>query len=57
MKDLNEYSNEDLTTSLIAETAKALSEVRKVQGDLDKINGRLRFILTVVNILKEERLK
>jgi hypothetical protein len=57
MKDLNDYSNEDLAASLIAETAKALSEVRKVQGDLDKINGRLRFLLTVVNILKEERLK
>ena len=51
--DLNDYSNMDLLRSLEAESAKALAEVRSIQGDLDKVNSRLRFLLTVIHILKD----
>ena len=51
--DLERFNDKDLLQSLEAETAKALSEIRNAQGDLDKINGRLRFVLTVIHILKE----
>jgi ferritin len=53
--DLREYTTEELVQSLVAESAKALSEVRTIQSDLDKVNSRLRFILTVNNILKERK--
>lgn len=55
--DLNDYNDEDLLKSLEAETAKSLAEVRNAQGDLDKINSRLRFILSVIHILKERKVK
>ena len=55
--DLKDYTTEDLLRSLIAESAKALSEVRTIQSVLDKVNSRLRFILTVNNILKERELE
>jgi hypothetical protein len=51
--DLESFNDRDLLKSLEAETAKALAEVRNAQGDLDKINSRLRFVLTVIHILKE----
>lgn len=51
--NLEQYTDQELLQSLLAETAKALSEVRTVQGDLDKINSRLRFVVLVTNILKE----
>jgi hypothetical protein len=54
MKDLRDYSDPDLLKSLEAEIAKALAEVRTARGDLEKINSRLRFALTVVHILKEK---
>jgi hypothetical protein len=53
--DLERLTDDELLQSLLAETAKALSEVRNVQGDLDKINGRLRFALLVINILKDRK--
>lgn len=53
--DLESYNDSDLLKSLEAETAKALSEVRTAQSDLDKINSRLRFILTVIHIFKERK--
>ena len=52
--DLRNYSDEDLLKSLIAEIAKALSEVKNAQGDLDKINSRLRFALAVIHILNNK---
>jgi hypothetical protein len=54
--DLERLSDDELLQSLIAETAKAFSEVRTIQGDLDKINSRLRFALVVINILKEREI-
>lgn len=53
--DLREYSDEDLIKSLEAEIAKSLAEIKTAQGDLDKINSRLRFALAVIHILKEHK--
>lgn len=53
--DLRDYSDDDLIKSLEAEIAKSLSEVKSAQGDLDKINGRLRFALAVLHILKDKK--
>ncbi len=53
--DLEKYTDEELLQSLLAETAKALSETRTVQSDLDKINSRLRFTVLVTNILKDRK--
>jgi hypothetical protein len=53
--DLEDYNDDELLRSLLAETAKALHEVREAQSDLDKINGRLRFALKVINILKDRK--
>lgn len=51
--DLKDYNNSDLLKSLEAECAKALHELKTAQGDVDKANSRLRFILAVIHILKE----
>ena len=53
--DLEDYSKEDLLKSLEAEIAKSLGELKCAQGDLDKINGRLRFALAVIHILKGKK--
>jgi hypothetical protein len=55
MKDLNEYSEEDLLKSLEAEIAKSLGELRCLQGDADKISGRLKFALAVLHIIKDKK--
>jgi len=52
--DLRHYSNNDLLRSLEAEVAKSLAEVRAAQSDLDKVNSRLRFALSVIHILKDK---
>jgi len=53
--DLTQYSTPDLHKSLEAECAKALGELRCLQGDADKINSRLRFILAVIHTLKDRK--
>ena len=55
MKDLEDYNNRDLIESLEAEVAKSLNELHHARGDLDKINGRLRFALAVIHILKGKK--
>lgn len=50
--ELEDYSNEDLIKSLEAEIAKSLGELRCAQGDLNKINGRLKFALAALHIIK-----
>lgn len=52
MIDLEDYPNKDLLESLEAEVAKSLGELKCAQGDIDKINGRLRFCLAVIHIIK-----
>jgi len=53
--DLERYSKDDLIKSLEAECAKALGELRCLQGDAEKINSRLRFILAVIHNLKDRK--
>jgi hypothetical protein len=53
--DLRDHSDEDLIKSLEAEIAKSLAEIKHAQGDLDKINSRLRFALAVLHIIKDKK--
>ena len=53
--DLNDHSKEDLIKSIEAELAKALNELRCLQGDADKINGRIRFALAALHIVKDKK--
>ena len=50
--DFNNLGHSDIVDSLIAESAKALNEVRHAQDDLDKADSRLRFILAALHNLK-----
>lgn len=52
MIDLNDYDDLDLLCAMEAEMAKSINEVRAAREDLDKINGRLRFTLATLHILK-----
>jgi hypothetical protein len=51
MDILNKRSDDDLLRSLLAELAKAKSELSCAKGDIDKINSRLSFLLAVTNTL------
>jgi hypothetical protein len=55
MVNLENYKRDELLESLEAEVAKSLGELKCAQGDLDKINGRLRFALAVIHILKDKK--
>jgi hypothetical protein len=55
MVNLEDYNRKELLESLEAEVAKSLGELKCAQGDLEKINGRLRFSLAVIHILKGEK--
>ena len=53
--DLNDHNAEDLIKSVEAELAKALNELRCLQGDADKVNGRIRFCLAALHIIKDKK--
>lgn len=53
--NLEKYTDGQLLESLEAELAKALNELKCLQGDADKINSRLRFILTAVHTIKDRK--
>jgi hypothetical protein len=53
--DLQKYSEQDLMTSIEAEIAKALNELRCLQGDADKVNSRLRFALAALHAIKDKK--
>jgi hypothetical protein len=55
MIDLEDLTRKDLLESLEAEVAKSLNELAHARGDLDKINGRLRFALSAIHILKDKK--
>ena len=55
MVNLEDYGRDELLESLEAEVAKSLGELKCAQGDLDKINGRLRFSLAVIHMLKDKK--
>lgn len=58
MDIITSKSTEELLQSLIAETAKAQSELTCARRDLEKAQGRLKFCLMLANTLidrKEQR--
>lgn len=55
MQVVKDKTDHDLLKSLIAELAKAQNEIACARGDLDKANSRLKFVLMVVNELKDRK--
>jgi hypothetical protein len=53
--DLERFTDEELLQSIEAEVAKALNELRCLQGDAGKINGRLRFALAAIHEIKDKK--
>lgn len=49
MDILDKLSDLELTQTLIAEIAKATSEIKCAKADIDKAQSRLRFILVVAH--------
>ena len=47
MDILENKTDNELLQSLIAELAKATNEVKCARGDLEKANGRIRFLMAV----------
>lgn len=48
---LNDKTDQDLYKSLLAEVAKATSELKCAQNDLHKAQSRLSFVLVLANTL------
>jgi hypothetical protein len=55
--DFNQLTSAELVDSIIGEVAKGLNEVRHAQDDLDKAESRLRFVLAVLNTIRDRDLK
>jgi hypothetical protein len=53
--DLRDYTEPELIRSLEAEIAKSFNELKCAQGDLDKINARLKFSLAVLHTIKDKK--
>ena len=53
--DLRDYTEPELIKSLEAEIAKSFNELKCAQGDLDKINARLKFSLAVLHTIKDKK--
>jgi len=51
MTVIDSKTDSELLRSLLAETAKASSEMRCAQGDLDKAKNRLAFTVAILNEL------
>lgn len=51
MQTLDDKSSEDLIKSILAESAKARNELKCAEGDVEKAQNRLSFILMLVNEL------
>lgn len=51
MQILEDKSDQELLKSLIAEAAKAKNEVKCAEGDLNKAQNRLAFVLMLLNEL------
>jgi hypothetical protein len=52
---LEDYKDTELLNSLEAEIAKALNELRCLQGDADKVGARLKFSLAVLHTIKDRK--
>jgi len=55
MKELEDYTEQELIQSIEAELAKSMNELRCAQGDLSKSNGRLRFALAALYAIKNNK--
>jgi len=51
MDILDSKTDKELLESLIAEIAKATNEIRCARGDIDKVQGRIKFLLVVAHTL------
>ena len=51
MDILDSKSDKELLQSLIAEIAKATNEIKCARGDIDKAQGRIKFLLVVAHTL------
>lgn len=55
MKELEDYTEQELLQSIEAELAKTSNELRCAQGDLNKSNSRLRFALAALYAIKTKQ--
>jgi hypothetical protein len=55
MEVLDSKTEGELLKSMLAEMAKAQNELRCLRNDLDKAQGRLSFLLAVINSLIKRR--
>ena len=53
MDILDSKTDKQLLESLIAEIAKATNEIKCAKGDIEKAQGRIRFLLVVAHTLIE----
>ena len=51
MDILDSKTDQELLESLIAEIAKATNEIKCARGDIDKAQGRIKFLLVVAHTL------
>lgn len=50
----DKLNQEDIVLSMIAETAKSLSEVKCLRKDAEQVEARLRFILSALHHIKDK---
>jgi hypothetical protein len=51
MDILDQKTDKELLKSLLAELAKARNELACAKGDIDKISGRIGFLLAITNTM------
>ena len=51
MDILDQKTDEELLKSLLAELAKARNELQCARGDIDKVSGRISFLLAITNTM------
>jgi hypothetical protein len=57
MDVVDNKTDQELLKSLLAEVAKASSEIRTAESDIKKANNRLKFSLLLANTLIERRIE
>lgn len=55
MDILDSKTDKELLQSLIAEIAKATNEIKCARGDIDKAQGRIKFLLVLAHTLIERQ--
>ena len=55
MDILDSKTDKHLLESLIAEIAKATNEIKCARGDIDKAQGRIKFLLVLAHTLIERQ--